>query len=358
MQLSVKLQTPKSNLTPSLLDTLEVWLTTPEHAYSSWIRLQDLRSSSQRVYTAMFRRFCEWLTEHQLRLDQCSAETIRLFLAAINPNLPVTRRRAQTSRQRQQYVRLLERVYAHLGGLGLQGSNPGRQAGEQKVGAGADRPARFLSVEERDVVIALAEKRLDELRCSGAGAEEWVAFRDLALVAAALGGGLKPSQLSSLSLNCIKLEEGVIDNSGTAHSHRARLAPFAQDALAAWLAILTVLSTESLALNGRAGGTSEQWRASQLVFVADRSGRGFGRFATSQRMHVSSVFRRIQEFLVTAGVTGIRISPQTLRNTYAAWLIEEGATDMELLTSLGVTTEMTIKRIRASWAMAKKSTSP
>ena len=357
MQLSVKIQTPTLNQTPSLLDTLAVWLNTPEHAYSSWIRLQNLRPSSRRVYTVMFGRFCEWLTEHQLRLDQCSADTIRSFLAAVNPNLPVARRRAQTSRQRQQYVRLLERVYAHLGGLGLHGPNPGRQAGEERIGVGSDRPARFLSAVERDAVIALAAERLAELRHSGAGTTAWVAYRDLALVGAALGGGLKPSQLSSLSLNCIKLDDGVIDNSGTAHSHRARLLPFAQEALGAWLSVLEALCAETLALNGRAGGTPEQWRASQLVFVADRSGRGFGRFATSQRMHVSSIFRRIQEFLVTAGVSGIRLSPQTLRNTYAAWLIEGGATDMELLTSLGVTTEMTVKRIRASWALAK-TTSP
>ena len=108
-------------------------------------------------------------------------------------------------------------------------------------------------------------------------------------------------------------------------------------------------------MGGRAGGTPEQWRRSQLVFIADRSGRGFGRFSLTQRMHVSSIFRRIQSVLEDAGVTGSRASPQTLRNTYAALLIEGGASTMELVTCLGLSTDMTAQRIRASWAAACSS---
>lgn len=335
---------------PSPLDTLDVWLSTPEHAYLNWIRLQDLRPSTQRVYVAMFTRFSEWLTDHQLRLDQCSADTIRSFLAAANPNLPPVRQCAQTSRQRQQYVRLLDRVFVHLGNLGLTGSNPGRQASVERVGAGADRPARFLTVTERETVIALAENRLADLHQSGASTNSWVELRDLALFGTALGGGLKPSQLSTLTLNCISLKAGAIVLSDVAYPHRAKLLPFAQKALAAWLHVHEALCAETLATNEHDRGTIEQWRASQLVFVADRSGNGFGRFADSHQMHVSSIFRRIQNFLVAGGISGNRMGPQTLRNTYAAQMIIDGATDMDLLMLLGVATEITVKRIRASWA--------
>ena len=355
MQLSVVNLMSTSKTTPSLLDTLAVWLNTPVQAYEHWIRQQGLRGSSQRIYLAMFARFCQWLDEQSVPLDRCSSAHLAAFLAAENPNLPERRRHPQTGRQRQQYVRLLERVFAHLGTLGWVGSNPGRQAGVEGVGAGSDQPTRFLSAAEREAVIELVLSRLAALGPAPVDLEDWVGYRDLALIAATLGAGLKPGQLSSLSLNCIDLEQSVIDHSVAAHSHRAVLLPFAREALAAWVAMLKRLSEESVSITGRAGGTPAQWRRSQLVFVADRSGRGFGRFSLTQRMHVSSIFRRIQSFLEDAGVTGSRASPQTLRNTYAALLIEGGASTMELVTCLGLSTDMTAQRIRASWAAACSS---
>ena len=355
MQLSVVNLMSTSKTTPSLLDTLAVWLTTPVQAYEHWIRRQGFRATSQRVYLAMFGRFCQWLNEQSIPLDRCSSAHIAAFLAAENPNLPEPRRNPQTGRQRQQYVRLLERVFAHLGTLGWTGPNPGSQAGVERVGAGSDQPTRFLSAEDREAVIELVLSRLAALGSAPVDLENWVVYRDLALIGATLGAGLKPGQVSSLSLNCIDLEQGVIDCSVTAHSHRAVLRPFAREALGAWVTVLKQLSEESVSMVGRAGGTPEQWRRSQLVFIADRSGRGFGRFSLTQRMHVSSIFRRIQSFLEDAGVTGSRASPQTLRNTYAALLIEGGASTMELVTCLGLATDMTAQRIRASWAAAYSS---
>lgn len=352
MQLSVVSLMSTSRTHPSLLDTLALWLNTPVQAYEHWIRRQGYRGSSQRVYLAMFGRFCQWLEEQSVPLDRCSSTHIAAFLAAENPNLPQQRRGPQTGRQRQQYVRLLERVFAHLGTLGWVGPNPGRQAGVDRVGAGSDQPTRFLSTADREAVIELVSSRLAALGPTPVDLGNWVVYRDLALIGAALGGGLKPGQLSSLSLNCMDLQQGVIDHSVAAHSHRAVLLPFAREALEAWLAVLKRLSAESLSMAGRAGGTAEQWRRSQLVFIADRSGRGFGRFSLTQRMHVSSIFRRIQSLLAEAGVTGSRASPQTLRNTYAALLIDGGASTMELVTCLGLSTDVTAQRIRASWAAA------
>ena len=161
-----------------------------------------------------------------------------------------------------------------------------------------------------------------------------------------------------MTLNCIRLEEGVIDHSLSAHSHRAPLLPFAREALAAWLEVLDDLCAETLARKGRAGGTLEQWRQSQLVFIADRSRGGFGRFSASRRMHPATIFRRIENFLVSAGVTGARASAQTLRNTYAGMLIESGATNAELVTGLGLTAEISAQRIRSACAARIKDDPP
>lgn len=341
----------------SLLDTLSIWLDSPELAYSFWIKSQKYRPSVKIVYTSMFNRFCQWLKEQNLRLDNCSANHIRFFLDTINTNLPKSRQRLQESRQRQQYVRILETVYKHLASLHFTGENPATLAGKQKAGGGKDRPTRVLSIAERQAVISRVQVKLDELSRDENNLERWVEFRDLALIGATIGGGMKPRHLNALTLNCIRLGEGVIDNSVAAHSHRAALLPFARDALAAWLEVLGRLGAETLSMNGRAGGTPEQWRKkAQVLFIADRSLNGFGRFSTTQRMHPSSIFRRIQGFLEAAGVTGGRASAQTLRNTYAALLIEGGATNSELVTCLGLATEVTAQRIRVSCGGVKRKT--
>ena len=347
MQLSVTPKRPRHQTTPSLLDSLSVWLDTPELAYSFWINSQDYEDSSKVVYISMFTRFCQWLSSQSLCLDHCEEKHIKLFLDTENPNLPASRQhRVNTGRQKQQYVRMLERVYVHLASLGMTGPNPGRKAGYERMGAGSDKPTRFLSIEERQAVIALVEMKLDEIRKDESKLDRWVEVRDLALIGATIGGGMKLQHLKSMTLNCIKLEEGVIDNSVAAHSHRASLLPFAREALALWIGVLEALTAETLSLKGRAGGSPTQWRKLQTVFIADRSSNGFGRYATTQRMHPSTIFRRIQGFLIGAGVTGDRASAQTLRNTYAALLIEGGASNSELVTCLGLATEITAQRIR------------
>ncbi|MBP8276242.1 MAG: hypothetical protein KAX55_05070, partial [Propionivibrio sp.] len=60
---------------PDLFDRLDVWLTSPMHAYSSWISGQgNLEDSTKTVYLAMFGRFCAWLDETSKRLDTVSPD--------------------------------------------------------------------------------------------------------------------------------------------------------------------------------------------------------------------------------------------------------------------------------------------
>ena len=181
-----------------IFDTVDSWLNSPELAYSSWIAGQSLKDSTKTVYMAMFGRFCQWLIGQGRRLDQIEADDIRKFLDSANPNMPESRRHAQKGRQRQQYVRQLEKVFSHLASLGhTGGKNPGRVAGYEKVGSGSDKPTRFLSREEAQAVIALVQTRLDELRKDEAGIDEWMEYRDLALIGVMIGGD---SRLTTLNV--------------------------------------------------------------------------------------------------------------------------------------------------------------
>ena len=337
-------KTPHASPTPSLLDSLSIWTDTPEIAYLSWIKSQRLKPSSKVVYQAMFGRFCQWLDERNIRLDQCQASHLNDFLNTKNPNLHGSRKEeVQDSRQRYQYVRMIERVFAHLGTLGLPLTvNPGQQARIEKIGRGLDKPTRFLSVKERQAVIALVETKIEELRKDEKRIDRWIDYRDLALIGATLGAGMKLHHLSGLTLNCIRIGEGVIDNSSEAHSHRAVLLPFARTTIEAWIQVLE----ELCAVSERANEARAKWLKSQLVFIADRTTNGFGRLSSTRRMHHSSLFRRIKSFLEEAGIAGERASAQTLRNTYASMLVEGGASDAELVTCLGLSSDITVQRLR------------
>ena len=256
-----------------------------------------------------------------------------------NPNLHgKLQDRKNSGRQRQQYVRQLEKVFAHLGTLGLGGRNPGTEAGFQRVGKGSDKPTRFLIGEDAEAVIRLIETRLDELRRDEVGLDGWMEYRDLALIGVMIGGGLKVSHIGMLTLSCISISEGCIDLSKPQHAHRARLLPFAKEALKAWLDVLAGLS----------GGVPPK---NPKVFIADRKS-GFGRTSKSVTLSASSVHRRTNALLKQAGITGDRASAQTLRNTYAGLLIDGGNDDESIVDCLGLHAVVTAQRLRAAYQRA------
>ncbi|MBS0551458.1 MAG: hypothetical protein JSS47_02850, partial [Proteobacteria bacterium] len=207
---AIKRQSTQRNATPApdLFDSLERWLSTPDLAYASWLNRQRLRASTKTVYTAMFGRFCQWLSAQNRRLDQLEADDIRRFLDSAGS---APRQRAQSGRQRQQYVRQLERVFAHLGALGYRGDNVGSLASQERMGQGDDRPGRFLTAAECEVLIARLKTELADLEREGKGAEAWIEIRDLALVAVMLGAGLKVRDVVGLTLNCIDMVEERIE---------------------------------------------------------------------------------------------------------------------------------------------------
>ncbi|MBS0476194.1 MAG: hypothetical protein JSR28_13760, partial [Proteobacteria bacterium] len=223
---AIKRQAPQIDAapTPDLFDSLTPWLSTPELAYASWLHHQPLRASTKTVYTAMFGRFCQWLSAQGRRLDQLEADDIRRFLDGAGS---APRQRAQRGRQRQQYVRQLERVFAHLGALGYRGDNVGSLAGRERMGQGDDQPGRFLTAAECEVLIARLKTKLADLERGGKGAEAWIEYRDLALVAVMLGAGLKVRDVVGLTLNCIDLVEERIELSRPGCAHRARILGFA-----------------------------------------------------------------------------------------------------------------------------------
>lgn len=316
-----------------LFEYLRSWLDTPEHAYSSWINHQDLRPSTKTVYVSMFACFCKWMQGQGKRLDQIGSHDIRVFLDTSG----------QTGRQRQQYLRMLTRVYVRLGQLGHTGPNPAEQAHIEHAGQGKESPTRFLTHDETRAVLVLVKTRLDVLRREKKGPDAWIEYRDLALISAMLGGGLKVSHVLRLTLNCMDMPGERIELSEHHYTHRARLLPFAVAPIKAWLSLQDTLHD----------GTQEKKRK---IFEGKRTAdSGFGAKSKSSILSPSSIHRRVERFLSAAGITGDRACAQTLRNTYAALLIEDGASDDNLIDYLGLRASVTAKRLRAALALSRAS---
>lgn len=323
-----------------LFDQLEIWRSAPEQAHAAWLARQRLRDSTKTVYTAMFGRYCQWLREQGKQLERCDAEDIRLFLDTPNPNAQ-RGQKPQTTRQRQQYVRQLQRIFEHLGELGHRGINPGRKAAVERVGEGQDKPTRFLSEEESAAVITAIGDELQRLKAEPEGASSWMAWRDLALIAVLLGAGLKVGDIARLNREHVSMTRNEIELGNTRNIHRAAIRAFAREPIRCWLDL-------QAAMHG-AGCPAQH-----PLFEADRSS-GFGRLSDTLFMHASSVHRRTQRFLHQVGITGERASAQTLRNTYAAMLIEEGCSDDELVQRLGLIAAISAQRLRAACARSRKS---
>ena len=70
----------------------------------------------------------------------------------------------------------------------------------------------------------------------------------------------------------------------------------------------------------------------------------------------SSIHRRTQKLLASAGIAGSGPARRPLRNTYAALLIEGGATDEHLVDYLGLHATVTAQRLRSAYLRQKPST--
>ena len=159
------------------------------------------------------------------------------------------------------------------------------------------RLPQTLNVEE-------VERLLHSVKAEGLG------LRDLAMLELLYGAGLRVSELVSLDLAHCNFEAGFIRCLGK--GNKERIVPLGRQAAAA---LARYLKTERPKLLARRPDA-------QALFVNRRGGR-----LTRQR--VWQVLRRYAD----AGLLGKRISPHTLRHSFATHLLERGA-DLRIVQEL------------------------
>ncbi|MEN9403940.1 MAG: hypothetical protein RL091_2643 [Verrucomicrobiota bacterium] len=355
--------TPSYRPTTELLDSTSTWLDSPYLAFSSWIETLPLRPRTKGVYKSMFNRYVEWCEDTlHIKFHLTEKGHVTEFLNTVNPNLPEDRRKPMTSRQRRQYLLLIERTFDHLSRIGLQRDNPARQEGRdlaKKFEYGKDEGTVFLDVEERRSLIRYAEERLAFLDLQGDPLEKWHEYRDLALVGTMVGAGLKVALAGGLTLNYIEAavrqargdDHGVyMDLAGiTRTAYRPLVLPFALPLMRRWLVVYEALRRSPEHVQTLIKLTEEK----RLAFPGGRN-KGFGspksqKPCKNPQLSAVSIFRRTKAVCEAAGIAGRRISAQTLRNTYAAVLIEQGVPDEQLMLYLGLSSMRSIYRLRTAY---------
>ena len=290
----------------SLFNTRDSWLVDPVEAFAAFILQPDfatnrhgeslvLRSSSVTVYRARWGKFVTaCLSGPSQTLATLSSVDLQAFL---DPMSPASRHR---------YVRMLERVFDHLGQLGLSEQNPARALGisaPTRSNQGHAATA-VLSTELQDAFLAALPEPVS-----------WKRQRDRALISVILAAGLRVSEAIKLTmeqLGAMQPDGSVtleVLPTGAVRRHRTRIEAFAVAEVLGWRNQRQVLlvSPDGPVVPGR------------LLFPADRTGRP---------LHPATVYRHVAAVLSSAGIPESAIKrrgARTLRSTYAVRALSAGS---------------------------------
>lgn len=304
-----------------------------------WFTHLELVPSSKTVYLAMLTKFFVWLQAKNRELETCKPGDILAFVDKLEKE------------HRSRTIRLIDRFYIHLAATNvLTGPNPASSARQKdpKKKTAVNDTSQFLSAEERQAVADYLGPR----RREGKGKEEkkkasrnphadWKEVRDRAIAAVILFGGAKVGEVAALSVNCIS-EQGEMRYD------------------------LLVPDKDRTAPNGRRGFRSafffDEGRPAVQAWLEVRGAAGiqgavlFPSIKKGDTMHAASVYRCAQRVLEAAlkeaGMGGpeARLSPQTLRNTYASMLMERNWDNAMIMDAMGLLWAESFGRIRAALA--------
>lgn len=321
------------------------WDTDPKTTFEQWMSQQPgrgisrehIRISSAEVYRAQWGRFVAWIEQKSIKLSEVDSATISAFLESLDNNRP----------QRDRYRKLIQRVLADLikntAEVGFM--NPAAQAmreeGAKWKEADGNLPTSFLQPAER---VLLANHLISPIAAEKER-DQWREARDRAIVGLCVGAGLKVAEIVLLTVNCIDLRGNhwiTLRDKRSQFSHRTRPFDYAAQALTTWLHHRERMATEG-----------------NLLFPSDiKTIIKNGKPVTS--IHPSTIVRITESVIAESGVKALRgdehrASPQTLRNSYAAELFEQGESPEMVAERMGFVQIVSAERLFASWQMWRNS---
>ena len=248
--------------------------------YSYYLRVErGMSSNTVASYRSDVKAFLAWMSSlgGHGSLNAVDSEDIAAFLASHSASL--------SKRSQARELSALTSFFDWLVVEGERKDNPCDVVDAPKIGRYL--PA-VLSIEEVSAIIDGVDTRNPK------------GVRDKAILEMLYGCGLRVSELCSLLISHVYVEEGFVRIVGK--GNKERLVPMGESAASAF--------TEWLAVRGEAFAPEY----SDIAFL-NRFGKPLSRI---------SVFKLVREYALLAGVTK-EISPHTFRHSFATHLIENGA---------------------------------
>lgn len=354
-----------------LVQTAQQWGYDPSGAFAAWLqdRNPPFRTNSKIVYQSLWDRFIRWVNvEQDMDILSVGPADVRRFLEGLHD----VRRE-----QRERYQQVITRAYDDILKLDPKREHPSRNLVVADIdrsawrAAPSNEPMQFLTRKERELLAnkLQAERDMINLTNGARSTSYWRLARDVAIAATLLGAGLKAGEIVFLSVNCKVsvpfrggLERHMIDTSqyfGLTSTERRMLAtagrldpnqdalhafkgaergthrfipiePWVNECLETWMRIQrTELELDSL--------SAGQDRERQRLFPGNRR---VTPLRPSTLMHPSTLVRSI----ATWGARGSddsrplhNLTPQKLRNSYGASLLDQGMAIADVERLMGYT---------------------
>jgi len=317
----------------SLFDSKEYWENDPRKAFGAFVASEEfvklgrrrrssvadatderpLRASSQRIYQAMFNHYANWLDDKGVKFSDVTNEHITAFL---DQPADAVEGEGQTvrlaSKIRLVYVRILERIFAHL----KIEPNPAAMVilnKNKNFKLGKEEEKSFLSAGE---IVSFMDN-LPLVRAFDKDRDidpTWKKRRNRAMLAMLIGAGLKVSEVIAIEAASIgpvnsdgsmPLNLKSWESAGTSRSHRAMLRPFAVQEVLAWKKEL-----DQLKIPGK------------LMYPANLVPKKRKNNRPVNQLDHATVYRIVKEVFVAAGIDVARMGGRTLRNTFAIHELE------------------------------------
>jgi integrase len=299
------------------MDDSSSWLTTPADAYRLWQQTEaagvDRRPFAERSvmqHVAMFDRFLRHVIAHKADLATFSAAHLEAFFADVD------NRCAHGTTTRLRYVKLIDRLCRHLVEIGVRKANPATDYARMQAWPEDEPEPLFLDVEADARLQAYVQPRPgDELRDT----------RNRAIVALLIGTGITSAEIRGAAIDDLVTDgprpELCVPKRPARDERRIPLPTFALAPLA--------LYQQSLSVDV----------ANALLFPAPRSGKP---------MSDMFLHKIVRPALEAIDFRAPDMSPRVLRNTYARRLLLAGRTNEEVSQVLGLSSERTVMRLRAT----------
>ncbi|KWK06071.1 integrase [Burkholderia ubonensis] len=305
------------------MDEPTLWLSAPTEAYQQWQRTEatgaDRRSFSPRSivqHNAMFERFMRHLATAQRTLATFGPDHLESFFADLD------RRCKPGTTTHLRYQKLLDRLGRHLVDVGVRKTNPAAAYALTQTWP-EDEPVPVYLLEADDLRLQAAIRTTDGL--------EDRALRNRAIVGLLLSTGITAQEIRQATALDLDLSPArphiLIPKRGARAARRINLEEFATPVL-------------------------ERWRhhtitaASVLLFPSPRAGGP---------MTDEMLGRIVREELLAVDIRVPDMSPRTLRNTYARRLLLAGRSNDDVMGLLGLTSQRTVIRIRATLHSSSQS---